>query len=131
MEKKKNRYEELFDSFLNMIGFQLVKYPDGWELIDQEGANLGDIESERSDNAVILMDGLDIYIQDYFVSDIEEALGSQQFKNWEDMVEAAKEKLDSADLKECRFELDILDMICCHPTEVNLENCNFIVRSCP
>lgn len=74
------------------------------------------------------MDGLDIYIQDYFVSDIEEALGGQRFGNWEDMVEAAKEKLDSADLKEYRFELDILDMICCQPTEVNLENCNFIVR---
>lgn len=122
---EKNRYEELFDSFLNTIEFQLIKYPDGWGLVDQQDGNLGNIESERFENALLLIDRLDIYIQDYFVSDIEEALGSQQFENWEAMVEAAKERLDSADLEKYRFELDILDMICCHPTKVDLENCDF------
>ena len=50
---KKNRWEELFDELLDLIEFRLIKYPDGWGLVDRQGANLGDIESDRFDSSEI------------------------------------------------------------------------------
>ena len=37
---KKNRWEELFDELLDLIEFRLIKYPDGWGLLDRQGANM-------------------------------------------------------------------------------------------
>ncbi len=125
---EKNRYEVLFDEFLNTIEFQLIKYSDGWGVEDQQGANLGSIEQDRFEDVMSLIDRLDIYTQDYFVKDIEEALGAGESSDWCDLLETAKKKLSSEKLKQCAYELEILDMICNHPEEIDLEKCCFIVR---
>ena len=62
---KRNRWEELFDELLDLIEFRLIKYPDGWGLVDRQGANLGDIESDRFDSSVTLIDRLEVYVRDY------------------------------------------------------------------
>lgn len=124
---KKNRWEELFDSFLSTVEFRLVKYPNGWGLVDKQGADLGDIESDRFDGAIMLLDRMDIYIDDYFASDIEEALGvhTGEYTNWSELVDIARKNMPPEDLEEYRYDLEILDMICNHSAEVNLENCFF------
>ncbi len=124
--RDKGTFETLFDDFLNTIEFQLVKYSDGWGVEDQQGANLGDIEQDRFEDAAAIIDRLDIYIRDYFVSDLEEGLGEEQYDDWSLLLEAANKKLSSDDLNQYRFELKILDMICNHLGEINLEECCFI-----
>jgi len=119
-------FEALFDEFLSVIEFQLVKHTDGWGVEDRQGANLGDIEQDRFKNALSLIDRLDIYIQDYFVSVLEDGLGAERYDNWKLLLEAADEKLSSDGLNQYRFELKILDMICNHPGEINLERCNYL-----
>ena len=52
--KQQNKYEKLFDEFLDLAEFRLVRHQNGydeyadeyghWSLIDNQGANLGDIE---------------------------------------------------------------------------------------
>ena len=127
---KKNRWEDLFEEFLHIVGFSLVKYPDGWGLIDKEGGNIGDIESDRFDNALMILDRMDIYTDAYFASGIENALGihTGEYVNWADLINIAKDKMTAKDLEEYRSDLDILDMICNHPKEVNLDNCDFDIR---
>lgn len=68
-------------------------------LIDTTGANLGGIEGERfflTDSlAEMLVERLDIYIKDYCIHDIEEALEEEGIEtecmDLEDLVEKAKE----------------------------------------
>ena len=57
-----NKYEKLFDDFLDLTEFTLVKYPDGFGLKDRQGGNLGDIESDRFMNASQIADGMERYI---------------------------------------------------------------------
>ena len=122
---KRNRWEELFGELLDLIEFRLIKYPDGWGLVDRQGANLGDIESDRFDSSVTLIDRLEVYVRDYIVSDIEEDCDCGEYHDWSELLEFAKETMAPEDLERYHFDLEILDMICNHPSEVNLENCFF------
>jgi len=127
--RDKGTFETLFEDFLNTIKFQLVKHSDGRGVEDHQGANLGDIEQDRFANAAAIIDRLDIYIQDYFVSALEEGLGDEQYDDWPLLLEATNKKLSSDDLNQYRFELKILDMICNHPGEINLERCNYLSKA--
>lgn len=82
MSENKNQWETLFDQLLNTVEFRLVKYSDGWGLVDKQGANLGEIESDRFDDAAMILDRLDIYIGDYFVDDIRETMGEGASEDW-------------------------------------------------
>ena len=64
--KVQNRWEDLFEGFLDLTEFTLIKYSDGWGLYDRQCGNLGDIESDRFDNASDIFDRMDTYITDYF-----------------------------------------------------------------
>ena len=65
----KNTYEKLFDEFLDLTEFRLLKHKDGtFSLEDQQCANLGDIEDDRFTSASEILDRMDIYIQDYIES---------------------------------------------------------------
>ena len=120
-----NKWENLFDQFLNTIEFQLVKYPDGWGLVDKQGANLGEIESERFDDAATIIDRLDIYTEDYFVDDICETMDRSASEDWSKLLQEARVSMAPKELEYHRFDLDVLEMICGHPHEINLENCCF------
>ena len=118
-----NTYEKLFDEFLNLTEFRLLKYKDGtFSLEDQQCANLGDIEDDRFASASEILDRMDIYIQDYLIRDIEDALDEKSIEigcAWE---EYGKYRDVIPDYK---FDFDLLDMIINHPDKIDLNNCDY------
>jgi hypothetical protein len=140
-------YTELFEEFLDLIEFTLIKHKntvlvlkykdlDGndvvdehngvWSLWDRQGANLGDIEQDRFDNASQIIDRLDAYIEDYIIRPIEEYLEfdglglPDHYVCWDDLFE--KRHLVGRDIL---WEVDVLDMIISHADEINLEECYY------
>lgn len=65
MAKSQNIWGKLFDSFLDLTEFSLIKYEDGFGLEDHQGANLGDIEDDRFETAEQIFERMSIYIDDY------------------------------------------------------------------
>lgn len=119
----KNTYEKLFDEFLNITEFLLLKHKDGtFSLEDLQRANLGDIEDNRFETASEVLDRMDTYIQDYLVVDIEVALDEESIEIDCDWKEYGKYR----DLiPDYRFDFDLLDMIVNHSNEVDLNNCDY------
>ena len=119
----KNTYEKLFDEFLNITEFRLLKHKDGtFSLEDQQCANLGDIEDDRFETASEVLDRMDVYIQDYLVADIEDALDEESIAIDCDWEEYGKYRDLIPDYK---FDFDLLDMIINHPDKVDLNNCDY------
>lgn len=135
--KQKNKYEKLFDEFLDVAEFKLVrhendynKYTDEyghWSLIDLQGADLGHIEGDRFDNAAQILDRMDIYIRDYLIESIEDILEDEfdvdisNYSDWSDLLELAKKYLSY----DYGWSIDVFDMICNHFDEISLENCTY------
>ena len=119
----KNTYEKLFDDFLNITEFLLLKHKDGtFSLEDRQRANLGNIEDDRFETASEVLDRMDVYIQDYLVVDIEDALDEESIAIDCDWEEYGKYR----DLiPDYRFDFDLLDMIVNHSNEVDLNNCDY------
>ena len=118
-----NTYEKLFNEFLDLTEFRLLKHKDGtFSLEDQQCANLGDIEDDRFASASEILDRMDIYIQDYLIEDIEDALDEESIAIDCDWKEYGKYR----DLiPDYRFDFDLLDMIVNHSNEVDLNNCDY------
>ena len=119
----KNTYEKLFDEFLSITEFRLLKHKDGtFSLEDQQCANLGDIEDDRFASASEILGRMDIYIQDYLIEDIEDALDEESITIDCDWKEYEKYR----DLiPDYRFDFDLLDMIVNHSNEIDLNNCDY------
>ena len=119
----KNTYEELFDEFLALTEFRLLKHNDGtFSLEDRQCANLGDIEDDRFETASEVLDRMDVYIQDYLAAGIEDALDEESIAIDCDWKEYGKYR----DLiPDYRFDFDLLDMIVNHFNEVDLNNCDY------
>lgn len=114
--------EELFDELLETLNFSLIKYDDGWGIKDKEGANLGDIETERFMDAISIVDRLDSYIADSIVADLlaQTGLSDSDFGCWRDLVEMAREKGVP------QSDTELLEFVCSCP-KVDLERCHFTV----
>lgn len=123
-----SKYEELFNEVLDIIDFELVKYKNGWGLIDKQLADLGDIESERFDNAVKLVDRLEMYIEDYFVEEIRIEVEELAEMTWKEIIDTAPNKLNQQKSEAYKFNLLVLDIICNHKDEIELENCRYTVE---
>ena len=118
-----NTYEKLFNEFLDLTEFRLLKHKDGtFSLEDRQCANLGDIEDDRFASASEILDRMDIYIQDYLIRDIEDALDEKsietdcvwgEYGNYRDVI------------PDYKFDFDLLDMIVNHSNEVDLNNCDY------
>ena len=125
--KLKRTYEDLFDQFLETTDFRLIKYgEDEWGLEDLSGANLGNIEQDRFRVAMHLIDRMDIYIESYYICDIQDLLEEAghndiEYDNWAELIEKARPLLG----KEYQGELDILDAIFSHAEEIDLNKCYF------
>lgn len=121
----KNTYEKLFDEFLNIVEFRLLKHKDGtFSLEDRQCANLGDIENDRFETASEVLDRMDIYIRDYLIADIEDALDEKSIEidcDWEEY-----EKYWDL-LPDYKFDFDLLDMIINHSDKVDLNNCDYSI----
>lgn len=129
---KQNTYEKLFEEFLELTEFRLIKHNNDynkrsdaygrWSVIDLQGANLGDIEGDRFKNAEEIFERMNVYINDYLVDDLQECLEEAGYDcytgDYQGLIGYCRNKLP-----ENKWEIDVLDMICNHPKEVNLENC--------
>ena len=140
--KKQNIWEELFEQFLDLTEFMLIKYkttdeeynPWRWGVYDGQGANLGDIQSDRFKDATDIFDRMEIYINDYFFEDLEEELYAYNvdlegrdipwnvdqwlgLRNDLEFYNKNKKYFD-----EHSWEFRVLDMIANHANEINLEN---------
>lgn len=127
---------EIFAAMLDVIEFELVKYEDGYGLVDLQGANLGDIEADRFTTAAEIIDRLDAYINDYYLDDLEdeaetcglldsiEASGYQngEVKPWLELAEKFKGDPDvDKFVADHKHEFEVLDMIANHEDEVDLD----------
>lgn len=121
----KNTYEKLFDEFLNITEFRLLKHKDGtFSLEDQQCANLGDIEDDRFDTASEVLDRMDVYIQDYLIADIEDALDENSIEidcDWEEYGQYRDL------IPDYKFDFDLLDMIVNHSDKIDLRNCDYLL----
>ena len=118
-----NTYERLFDEFLALTEFRLLKHKDGtFSLEDRQCANLGDIEDDRFASASEILDRMDIYIQDYLIRDIEDALDEKSIE-----IDCAWEEYEKYRdvIPDYKFDFDLLDMIINHPDRVDLNNCDY------
>ena len=132
--KKQNRWEELFEGWLDLTDFTLIKYKDGWGLYDKQCGNFGDIESDRFENATQIIDRMEIYIDDYIFEDLEEELGAYKVdtedkeipwsaEQWLEMRKDTKfYKKNKKYFESHKWEFDVLDMFVNHTNEINLEN---------
>ena len=119
----KNTYEELFDEFLALTEFRLLKHKDGtFSLEDRQRANLGNIEDDRFETASEVLDRMDVYIQDYLAAGIEDALDEESIAIDCDWKEYGKYR---DFLPDYEFDFDLLDMIVNHSNEVDLNNCDY------
>ena len=118
-----NTYEKLFNEFLDLTEFLLLKHKDGtFSLEDRQCANLGDIEDDRFTSASEILDRMDIYIQDYLIRDIEDALDEKSIEI--DCVWGEYGKYRDV-IPDYKFDFDLLDMIVNHSNEVDLNNCDY------
>ena len=132
--KNQNRWESLFEDFLDVTEFKLIKYADGWGLFDRQGGNLGDIENDRFEDAQDILDRMDVYITDYFYHDLEDELEAYEVDmDGREIPESAQDWLDlRRDEEFCKkyseymnnhaFEFNVLDMIVNHVDKIDLEN---------
>lgn len=126
MTKSQNKYEKLFDSFLDLTEFSLIKYKDGFGLEDHQGANLGDIEGDRFETAEQIFERMSIYIDDYIDEDLCDVWVDELGFSYDDIPNTFEGWLDhKEELKEYQYEIDLIDMICNHYNEINLENCTY------
>ena len=135
--KEQNKWESLFEDFLDVTEFALVKHTDGWGLRDRQGANLGCIDEDRFENAQDILDRMETYIVDYFYHDLEDELEAYEVDmDGREVPESAQDWLDlRADAEFCdknqeymdnhAFEFNVLEMIAHHANEINLENVDY------
>ena len=132
-----NKYEKLFDEFLDLTEFRLVRHQNDynehsdeyghWSLIDNQCGNIGDIEGDRFTSAEQIIDRMDIYIHDYIITNIEELatendIDISDWDSWSwDYILSHRDKFP----QDCQYEFDMLDMLCNHFGEINLENCTY------
>lgn len=156
--KQQNKWEILFQEWLDLTEFRLIKHKnpelilhyedwDGnpveevhegvWSIYDRQGANLGDINEDRFDNAGQILDRMEIYMNDYICRDLEEELDAYEVDlNGRDLPWGADEWLALRDDKEFykknkdyfdehSWDFNVLDMIANHFDEIDLENIYF------
>ena len=122
--KKQNKWEKLFDEFLDLTEFTLIKHQNDWSLIDNQGGNLGNIEGDRFTSAIQILNRMDSYIEDYITEPLEQELFNKGIETEE--TDSLKEVLFFREkMPDNQWDFDVLDMICNHFEEIKLENCNY------
>lgn len=120
---KLNTYENLFVQMIDLMEFSLNKYEDGYGVINQQCANLGDIENDRFENATSLIDRLSVYINDYIIEDLEDGLSDigvdVKYNNYKELLELSRKNIDIDG--GYGFDIDLLDMILNHGDEIDIE----------
>ena len=114
-----NKQIELFNEMLDLYEFTLIHHNDNtWGLLDRQGANLGDIESDRFNTITDIIERLEVYHIDYIVYDVEEYFDIYDYTDYLDLVTQCREKIATTPLEYADFsewDLNILTFIATAP----------------
>ena len=125
--KQQNKWEKLFDEFLDLTEFTLVKHQNDWSVIDNQGGNVGDIEGDRFKTVSEILIRMTCYIDDYIITPLEEiaVLNEIDVSDWDywgwDYLLLYRNKFP----QDSQWDFDVLEMVCYHDEEINLENCTY------
>ena len=110
---------ELFNEMLDLYEFTLIHHSDNtWGLLDRQGANLGDIESDRFNTITDIFERLEVYHIDYIVTAVEEYFDIYTYTDYLDLVCQCREKIKNEPLEYADFsewDLNILTLIATAP----------------
>lgn len=124
--KKQNKWEEMFDQFLDLIELKLVKTKNGYfHLESYTNTNWGNIETEEFDNAGCILDSVSNYVDDYIVNSIIEHAEELDIPICYNDTNLYILEYRNKFPDENQWDFDIIDMICNHTQEINLENCTY------
>ena len=124
--KQQNKWEKLFDEFLDLTEFTLVRHQNDWSLIDHRD-DTSDIEECRFKNAMEILCRLDGHTDAYVTDHIEnvaqkKGIDISDWENWGwDYLLSYRDKFP----QDCQWDFDVLEMVCYHDEEINLENCTY------
>lgn len=152
-EEQQNKWEEIFQYWLNLTEFTIIKHktPQGkdydpiegigeygvWSVRDDQGANLGDIESQRFQFSEELVSRFadSIYFNDYILRELEDYFKSEEDdkfieEQWnknlgecDNWLNIAKNNPEFCEGRKWAF--DIIEMFMHHMNDINLENCDY------
>lgn len=121
--EKSDDWNKLFAEWLSITEFALDKFEDGWGLKDLQGANLGDIEDDRFENAEQIIERMDIYVLDYIFADIEEMVDSDVLPkdfSFADIVAWYTDEMRQ-EYPDIAFDIKLCEMMAHHLKEVDLD----------
>ena len=137
---EEDKWTNDFIELLDLIEFDLEKHDDAdedekWSLIDKQGANLGNIESDRFGDASGILDRLNIYIEDYIIDDLDRILNglddvsTEGLNTWEDYLNwyntIGKEKYAE---EFSAWDFEVLDLLINHAEDVDIEKAYKIIN---
>ena len=132
--KQQNKWEQLFDEWLDLSDFTLIKHKNNynrltdeyghWSLIDNQGGNIGNIEGDRFENAAAILDRMEIYLEDYIATPLEEEL-VRRGVNSEELYSFEEVLVYRSKLPDNQWDFDILEMVCYHADDIDLNNCTY------
>lgn len=121
----KGDFTDLFVNFLYSTEFALDKDEDGYYLVDLQRANLGNIDEDRFDSAEEIFDRMDIYIEDYFVADLDDWAEHYKIElpgSYEEMLHFIDDNAERYPLTDIeKYSYEVLDMIVNHHDDIDLE----------
>ena len=118
-------WTKIFEDALDTMEFTLVKYPDGWGLLDRQGGNLGDIEADRFENADQIVDRLDAYWNDYYFESIGEGVDEEDYP--ESGLDTAEDILTwytpemQKKYPDIESDIDVIELVAEHSGDIDLE----------
>ena len=120
----KGDFTDLFVNFLYSTEFALDKDEDGYYLVDLQGANLGNINKDRFQSAEEIFDRMEVYIEDYFVDDLEDWAEYYKIElpgSYEEMLHFIDDNSEYPLTDNEKYSYEVLDMVVNHYDDIDLE----------
>lgn len=120
----KGDFTDLFVNFLYSTEFALNKDEDGYYLVDLQGANLGNINKDRFQSAEEIFDRMEVYIEDYFVDDLEDWAEYYKIElpgSYEEMLHFIDDNDEYPLTDNEKYSYEVLDMVVNHYDDIDLE----------
>ena len=121
---RKGDFTDLFVNFLYSTEFALDKDEDGYYLVDLQGANLGNINKDRFQSAEEIFDRMEVYIEDYFVDDLEDWAEYYKIElpgSYEEMLHFIDDNDEYPLTDNEKYSYEVLDMVVNHYDDIDLE----------
>ena len=113
-------YIDIFKELMDLYEFRvhIDTNEDGEEilkLVDLQGGNLGDIESEEFNDFYEILERMEAYHNDYIIEALAECVDyycpneQREWATWEELMEIVKDNFE--ELMECAWDIKVLELI--------------------